>query len=502
MTVSSGLPPLADGVTLCELGVDNLRALRMEQPVELRRLTLLAGRNGIGKSTFARVFPLLRQSARVRKREPLLWWEHGEVDFGGFEAAVRRSTQEMTFTFGFADPDGTRWTATSVLVRDNEGWSRVHRVSIEQQGRWFSLRFGDDGPDTVEGRSPGDSFTATDEAAIAWLLPELAYDRDHLFAVPDLSTRATTRAYVKVLWRILEASLGTDDDRSIFVTHLTTADFWHSLFPWTNESELLGDLSTDNRRRVQDLLKDPALNSRLRRMNFCVWALGRVSQAAVLAREIGNRTAYLGPFRAAPERSYQPQGVAVDQLDPRGGNLAMFLVALTDEEREALNAELRAKLGFSVSIEAAGGRYSLHIELNDGRFNLVDVGSGYSHILPVAVQLWASRRTLSTNRDRVPHAAIVIEQPEVHLHPHQQAIVAQALGAFAVDEHGPVQIIETHSDHLIGEIGMMIALGKLPPELVGVLCFEPHSEGGTRVFNAHFNEDGVLHDWPVGFLSP
>jgi predicted ATPase len=81
-------------------------------------------------------------------------------------------------------------------------------------------------------------------------------------------------------------------------------------------------------------------------------------------------------------------------------------------------------------------------------------------------------------------------------------LLARAIGEYAADEHGPMQIIETHSDHLIGEIGMMIARGRLSPERVGVVCFEPHPQGGTRVFNAHFNENGVLHDWPVGFLSP
>ena len=58
-----GLPVLPGGIKLTHIGVDNLRALRMPEPVELRRLTFIVGRNGIGKSTFTRLFPLLRQSA-------------------------------------------------------------------------------------------------------------------------------------------------------------------------------------------------------------------------------------------------------------------------------------------------------------------------------------------------------------------------------------------------------------------------------------------------------
>jgi len=495
MTVSPGLFPLANGVTLCELGVDNLRALRMEQPVELRRLTLLAGRNGIGKSTFARVFPLLRQSAGRRKREPLLWWERGEVDFGGFDVAVRRSTDEMTFTLGFTEADGTHWKARSSLVRDN-GWSRVVRVVVEEGDRWLSLSFGRDGRlQTIEGRANGDAFEAKDDESIDSLIPDLEAASGSLFGIPDLDEVASP------LDRVLRAIYPERADGFVLVS-LFAHGTLSSLYPWTNAQELMSTANERGSETLKRILEHPQQELLLRRINFCTWALRRLFHGQTLLNELGDRTAYLGPFRAAPERAYAPQGVAVDRLDPRGSNLAMFLVALSSEEREALNAELRARLGFTVSVEAAGGHYSIQVELDDGRYNLVDVGYGYSQVLPVVVQLWASRRTLSTKREPAPDVAVVIEQPELHLHPHQQVLLGRALGAFATDDQGPIHIIETHSEHLIGEIGRMIARGQLAPERVGVLCFDRHPEGGTKVFQATFNEHGVLHNWPVGFLSP
>ncbi|MCX4243177.1 AAA family ATPase [Paraliomyxa miuraensis] len=493
MTSRFALPPLADGVTLCAFGVDNLRALRMEQPVELRRLTLLAGRNGIGKSTFARVFPLLRQSAAKRKREPLLWWERGEVDFGRFDTAVRQGAEDMTFTFGFADADGTRWTARSVLVGDN-GWSRVRRVEVEHGDRWLSLRFDGGVLEAVEGRAADDSFLAAEGSAIEWLLPGLDLIPGELFPIPDPDHVEDAKG------RIIREAYPEEDATTQVLRLMRAHPSLNDWLPWTTSDEL--DQLFEDQEQWKRLLEDPELGHRLRRSNFCHWALRRLSDARFLVEGIGNRTAYIGPFREEPERAYAPQGIAVDRLDPSGASLAMFLVALSDEERADLNTELRAKLGFEVNVEAAGGRYSLYIELSDGRYNLVDVGYGYSQVLPVAVQLWASRRTQSTSRSPTSDAVIVIEQPELHLHPHHQVLMAQALGAFAADAQGPIQIIETHSDHLIGEIGMMIARGQLAPERAGVLCFEPHPEGGTRVFMASFSEDGALRDWPVGFLSP
>lgn len=55
MSHNAALPVLAGGVIVGKIGVDNLRALRMNEPIEQRRLLLLVGRNGIGKSSRAPV---------------------------------------------------------------------------------------------------------------------------------------------------------------------------------------------------------------------------------------------------------------------------------------------------------------------------------------------------------------------------------------------------------------------------------------------------------------
>lgn len=61
--------------------IKNLRCFGDTGFIDLRPITILVGKNSAGKSTFARLFPLLRQSAEEDKRSPILWYGR-LVDFG------------------------------------------------------------------------------------------------------------------------------------------------------------------------------------------------------------------------------------------------------------------------------------------------------------------------------------------------------------------------------------------------------------------------------------
>lgn len=50
--------------------VKNLRRLTSTPPIEIRPITILLGRNSVGKSTFLRSFPLLRQSVETKSSAP------------------------------------------------------------------------------------------------------------------------------------------------------------------------------------------------------------------------------------------------------------------------------------------------------------------------------------------------------------------------------------------------------------------------------------------------
>lgn len=81
--------------------ITNLRALYDTGKVEIAPITVLLGKNSIGKSTFARSFALMKQSLFINRSEPVLWYSPNLVDFGSFEDSVTKGFDEIEFEYSF-----------------------------------------------------------------------------------------------------------------------------------------------------------------------------------------------------------------------------------------------------------------------------------------------------------------------------------------------------------------------------------------------------------------
>ncbi|URN84830.1 DUF3696 domain-containing protein [Acetobacterium wieringae] len=80
------------------------------------------------------------------------------------------------------------------------------------------------------------------------------------------------------------------------------------------------------------------------------------------------------------------------------------------------------------------------LQLNIRAHNIADVGFGVSQTLPIIVH------GLSLDFEQT----LLLEQPEIHLHPRMQMRMADFLLSLAQTNHGV--IVETHSDHIINRI--------------------------------------------------
>jgi len=118
-----------------------------------------------------------------------------------------------------------------------------------------------------------------------------------------------------------------------------------------------------------------------------------------------------------------------------------------------------------------------------------NVGFGLTQILPIIIAALASAR------DDI----VLVENPEVHLHPAGQALMGQFLAEVA---RAGVQVIaETHSDHILNGIRRSVRGGRLDPKDVAIHFFRPRSQGEAHVVSPLLDSEGNVDSWPAGFFD-
>ena len=119
----------------------------------------------------------------------------------------------------------------------------------------------------------------------------------------------------------------------------------------------------------------------------------------------------------------------------------------------------------------------------------IHTGFGLTQILPIAVA------ALSADAGDL----MLIENPEVHLHPAGQASMGEFLADVA--RAGVQVIVETHSDHVLNGIRRAVKTGRLGPEQVLLHFFKPRSDDGAQVHSPTLDAAGNIDVWPEGFFD-
>lgn len=120
-------------------------------------------------------------------------------------------------------------------------------------------------------------------------------------------------------------------------------------------------------------------------------------------------------------------------------------------------------------------------------FRPVNVGFGYSYVLPVIVAALLARND----------SLLIVENPEAHLHPGAQSRIMNFLIQIAKEKNLQM-LIETHSDHVIN--GMRIAMKEkvLETQDAYILYF---SDTSNHVQVITSDRNGTLSDYPDDFMD-
>lgn len=501
------------------IGIENLRCISDTGLIKLKPINVLLGQNSSGKSTFLRALPLLRQSVESRTMGPLLWAGRF-VDFGSFHEAIRIDTdkQEIIFRFQFTLPKSWNIISNKSFFLDDLdilltikvfeesflGMTRIKECSLSYAEQKLRIEFEIDGQLTSFKVNDLDVLTLNNHQYYSELIGNF---------IPVIEPKFFKNMFDNLLFEIDKYF----DDKSLVVSNLALG----------SSEAMLANLQ--NNLSGKHPFKDWTVSSesfqRLKNIIIAHETQYLLSVADEYLTQFASNINYIAPLRATAERYYRIQDFAVDEVDSQGRNLAMFLRNLTDEERHQFAAWTEKYFAIAPEVESVGGQFSLKLKERGGNssFNIADIGFGFCQVLPILMELW---RILS----RSPHASLsskqfrfhqrqeksspirqqvifAIEQPELHLHPRLQALLADALLS-AINAAHSVNIelrliIETHSETIINRLGHRIDNGDVKREDINILLFEKeHANAPAQVRVAEYDDEGFLTNWPFGFFEP
>ena len=220
---------------------------------------------------------------------------------------------------------------------------------------------------------------------------------------------------------------------------------------------------------------------------------------------------YLGPLRARPDRRYIWSGTAPEDIGVSGENVVTALLAsrargrvikhdpspgtwrrTVEQQVAACLQQMHLIHEFKVVELGAGtGVFAVHVrQSNKSPWTaLPDVGFGVSQILPVLVLCFYAPEG----------ATIVLEQPELHLHPSAQAALGDVLVEAA--KIRKIQIVlESHSEHLLLRLQRRIAEEKASANQIA-LYFCQIRDGDSNATRLELDDYGTISNWPEQFFG-
>lgn len=212
---------------------------------------------------------------------------------------------------------------------------------------------------------------------------------------------------------------------------------------------------------------------------------------------------FISSIRNKPKRLYELEGTKVSKLGMRGER---FVEALHSSEVET-GIDLQQKI--AESLQRLGLLESFRIEeLLDGRLlrvlvkrfkngpevPLTDVGFGVSQVLPILVLCYTAKEG----------SIIILEQPEIHLHPAAQSALAGELVRFAAERNLQF-IIESHSEAFLRRFRLLLAKQtfeeNFTPEDLKLYFCEQDEFGKGQLDLLELDEYGQLKNWPEDFFG-
>jgi len=230
---------------------------------------------------------------------------------------------------------------------------------------------------------------------------------------------------------------------------------------------------------------------------------------------------YIGPLREEPKRFYLFSDLNLLDIGLKGENTTQVLILTQNSQvdfmkLEKINGEYRFSKKKKKSLINSLNEWLEIMNLpkikptqtmdlisklmmnysdtqpEESSVAIPDVGFGLSQVLPVLVEVLRMESGKS----------IILEQPEIHLHPRLQGDLADFILCNA--QLKKKFIIETHSEHFIKRLCLRIAQFKdidLSKLISIYFIVSNTNKKGADIVDVQIDEFGRVKNWPIGFFD-
>lgn len=434
---------------LKSIGLENYKCFKNKTDIEIAPLTVLCGVNSSGKSSILKSLLMLKQTAESKLSDPTLLLSGDLVDCGSFDSVINslgKNENSFTIKNRFEINNHTlNKNGTFIKRQDAESFNELKRM-----------------------------YTYVNQTITRFIFDveicvERYVDSDNEFS-PYLSNNRIKSYIINIMIENNAGVLNECTGKIVFNNVDARENKKDNIEPHTLSWEKIPYLSkrTKNKSNYGTFNKEykcACTFNGLAISNIFAYDMESyiknvIPNILAITRIISNQfngITYIAPLRNTPERTYLINK-NVNSVGVTGENAPILLAKY---KNKIIKTDMFCPLVNELDIDNNGyvtarfeeiiqqwltyfqlgnldikGDTNGTVSLNLNKQNIVDVGFGASQILPIIIQ------GIFMDKEQT----LLIEQPEIHLHPKMELQMADFLITLA--QTGRNVIIETHSEHI------------------------------------------------------
>ena len=485
--------------------IKNIKSFVDSGEIEIAPLTIFVGQNSCGKSTLLR-FPVVLAQSALNSSSPIVLAGR-YVDYGFFNNVVHNQKGNSIYYEYSYDVDFNMIEDARYILPQLEYEKKDHIEDIKRIKMGFDIT---ERNKTIDIQSISMYIEGT-------LAVRFRVDNDE-------------KKYADLFMLYDENNV----QKTNYSFELRSLEFRDGGFPFYEPGDLFASIYTYimkikeneyNPRIISDLYDklfvegNPYRSEKMSKKELKMYSIKKafdkmsdiMSHVYVSFRDEAYMMNYIGPFREAPSRIYRDSEInsMTMGVGVHGENVSSLLIRDYRRKKKIISEIskwLEPTMGYKIDVDNVGdGFFQIALVNKQGvHSDISDVGYGISQVLPIVTQIIRNNLSNSVMKRKILNRKpVYIEQPELHLHPAAQSMLAD-LFVNCVCKGASNIVIETHSEHLLRKLQVLISdkNNNFTSDMVKIYYIDKNNRGNGTVKEMKIAENGKFETaWPSGFFD-